>query len=117
MVLRVPESVSGWVVDWTMPWFHGSDKKLTSLMVNSTITQVQALAEVFAHRPKQVVVTSDGTVEHDGDMDGFLYIVDEAVSLEDVEPVPNSTMPSGLEWHIRRPLRIRAVSKLPLRQS
>ncbi len=114
MILRVPELVSGWVVDWTMPWFHGSDKKLTSLMVKSTITQVPALAEVFAHRPKRVVVASDGSVEHDGMMAGFLYIIDEVVNSEDVEPVPNSTMPSGLEWHIRRPLRIRTVSQLPL---
>ena len=114
MILRVPELVSGWVVDWNMPWFHGSDKKLTSLMMKSTITQVQALAEVFAHRPKQVVVANDGTVEHDGMMVGFLYIIDEVVNPEDVEPVPSSTMSSGLEWHIRRSLRIRMVSRLSL---
>ncbi|MHB0886873.1 MAG: hypothetical protein ACYC6V_04430 [Bacillota bacterium] len=100
-------------VDWYRPWFNGSDKAFEVLRPGSTITQWRELAEAFSHQPGRLWYDDDGQIGHDGRRDGYLYMVDEPVRPEAVEQVPGSTMDPGLEWHTKRPLRVRLVTRLP----
>ncbi len=103
-----------WQVDWSRLWFNGSDKRFETLRPNSTITQWRALAEAFSHQPTALWIDGQDQIGHNGQRDGYLYVVDEPIAPEDVEPVPNSTMAPGLEWKTRRPLRVRMIDLLPV---
>lgn len=107
-------TAKGWQVDWTKPWFNGSDKLFDVLRPDSTITQWQPLSEAFSHQPTSLWIDDGGRIGHNGRRDGYLYVIDEAITPADLEPVPNSTMDSGLEWKTRRPLRVRMIARLPI---
>jgi hypothetical protein len=106
-----------WEVDWSQPWFNGSDQLFDRLRPGSTITQWRALSEAFAHQPVLLWINDDGSIGHTGQADGFLYVIDEPLGPDDLEPVPGSTMAPGLEWHTRRPLRVRLITELPRPQA
>ena len=110
-----PMFLSGW--DFTRPWFHGSPQVLDTLLAGSTITQNEHLARVFSHKPEIVSLDEDGEIyriRHTGRLPGLLYQIDEPIGLEDVYPHPRSSMPAGLEWLTRHPLRLRLLGPVEI---
>ena len=47
--------------DYSQPWYHGSQERLTTLRSGSSITQDPAVARAFSHRPSLVSVTENGS--------------------------------------------------------
>ena len=95
------------------PWYHGSDKIFQELRAGSTVTQWRALAEAFSHRPSALSYEEDGRISHNGTAKGFLYVIDEPVTVgEDVCPHPRTAMDPNAEFLTRRPLRVRLVAEL-----
>jgi len=86
------------------PWFHGSPAQISVLRQGSTITQDRHLAQIFSHKPTIASVEDDGSIRHNGVLPGFLYLIVEPVSLEDIVPVPRSSMEAGKEWLTLREL-------------
>ncbi len=99
-------------MDYTQPWYHGSPFELSTLRVGSTITQRRDLALIFSHKPMIVSIDDAGHIRHNGTQSGYLYIIDEAVSSEDVEVHPRTTMGPGDEWLTHRELRVRLLGVL-----
>ncbi len=97
-----------------LPWLHGSPEALSTLRVSCTITQYEQLARVFSHKPTLVSTNDDGTIQHNGRREGILYRIAEPVCEDDVVPVPRSTIGTGQEWHITRPLRVVAIAQVPV---
>ena len=62
-------------------WYHGSNIMFDTLREGSTITQWKALAEAFSHKPSCLSYDDDGSIEHNGTEDGFLYIIDEDIKI------------------------------------
>lgn len=91
------------------PWYHGSPLELTVLRAGSTVTQDRDLARIFSHKPSLVVITDEGDIRHSGNEPGFLYLLDEVVGSEDVDPHPTTTMRPGDEWLTRREFRLRRL--------
>jgi hypothetical protein len=96
-------------MDYTHPWYHGSPLELTTLLTGSTITQRRDLARIFSHKPMIVSFEDDGRIKHNGTQPGYLYIIDEEISPEDVEAHPRTTMGPGDEWLTHRELRLRLL--------
>lgn len=90
-------------------WYHGSPLELTELAVGSTITRWRGLAEAFSHKPQMLSYdTVGGSISHNGQLDGFLYVVDEPlVEGADIYKHPATTMDDGVEWLTKRPLKLR----------
>jgi ribosomal protein S18 acetylase RimI-like enzyme len=86
-------------------WYHGSPHTLQVLRAGSTITQNRRLAEVFSHKPEVVSIDDDGVIQHNGSMQGYLYLVLD-VRPEDVTSHPHTTMQPGLEWITARDLNL-----------
>lgn len=95
--------------DYSKSWFHGSPFVLQELTVGSTITQDINLARIFSHKPSIVANDGKGSIFHNGKIDGYLYVIDEVVTSEDVYTHPNTTMKPGDEWLITRPLKIKKI--------
>lgn len=74
--------------DYGQPWYHGSQQELSVLRAGSSISQNQAIARIFSHRPSLVSTQDDGTYKHNGTVPGYLYSIDEEISAVDVEPHP-----------------------------
>ncbi len=96
-------------MDSTQSWYHGSPLELTTLRAGSTITQRRDLARIFSHKPMIVSIDDEGRIKHNGTLSGYLYVIDEAVLPEDVEPHPRTTMGPGDEWLTHRELRVRLL--------
>lgn len=104
--------------DFSQTWYHGSQLKLTSLRVGSSITQNRDLAKAFSHRPSLVSMSDRGEslsdrcrVKHDGVTPGFLYTVSEAIGPEDIYPHPHPANADGWEWLTRRELKLEFIEK------
>ncbi len=97
--------------DYEKPWFHGSPLILEELLEGSTITQEKDIARVFSHKPSIVAIDENGVILHNGSADGYLYIIDEPISANDIYPHPETTMKPGVEWLIRRPLKVRKIAE------
>ena len=100
----------------TRVWYHGSPEALTELATGSTITPNRALARAFSHKPTLVCIADDGTIRHNGLGAGTLYRIDEPLLPNDIYPHPRGTMPEGLEWVTRRPLRLRRLGRTRILQ-
>ena len=87
-------------------WYHGSPYELKVLRKGSTITKMRDLARIFSHKPEIVSIDNNGHILHTGVQPGYLYQITETVTSEDVVPHPRSTMQSGYEWIINRPLKV-----------
>ncbi|MBN1516110.1 hypothetical protein JXA32_06040 [Candidatus Sumerlaeota bacterium] len=93
-------------------WYHGSPEKLTALLADSWITPYKELAKAFAHKPELISMDDDCShIKHNGRLPGFLYLVDEPVSTDDVEYLKNTAQ---THWQTQRDLRLRLVAELPL---
>jgi ribosomal protein S18 acetylase RimI-like enzyme len=95
-------------------WYHGSPLELAVLRAGSTITRDRHLAEVFSHKPEIVSIEDDGSIKHSGTQAGWLYVVDESVSPDDVYPHPRTTMPAEWEWLTRRDLGLRRIGRVEI---
>jgi hypothetical protein len=96
-------------------WYHGSPEDLTELAAGSTITPHRALARAFSHKPTLLCIEDDGTIRHNGLRAGILYRIAEPLTPADLSPHPRSTMPAGLEWLTRRPLRLCRLGRTRIR--
>jgi hypothetical protein len=94
-------------------WYHGSPRRLTILRAGSTITQNKELARIFSHKPAVVVGDHSGQRwKHSGPFSqGVLYRLTEAVSENDIEPVPNTSLSPGVEWNTRKEFGLELVSE------
>ncbi|PQP82709.1 hypothetical protein C0Q44_15000 [Paenibacillus sp. PCH8] len=101
--------------DYSKPWFHGSPMLLNELLVGSTITQDRELARIFSHKPSIVAFDENGTRLHNGKLCGYIYIIDEEITSEDVYPHPATTMNPGEEWLIKRGLKVRKIDETKTR--
>jgi hypothetical protein len=101
--------------DASKPWYHGSPLRLDTLRAGSTMTQWRDLARVFSHKPALVCVSDDRTIQHTGTVPGYLYEVAEAVTAEDVQPHPRTTMEPGDEWLTSRDLSLRLIGETAVR--
>ncbi|WP_339260549.1 hypothetical protein MKY85_11740 [Paenibacillus sp. FSL R5-0749] len=101
--------------DYSKPWFHGSPMLLDELLVGSTITQDRELARIFSHKPSIVALDEHGTRLHNGKLCGYIYILDEEITSEDVYPHPATTMNPGEEWLIKRGLKVRKIDETKTR--
>lgn len=96
-------------------WYHGSNQLFEELRAGSTITQWKQLAEAFSHQPSRLSYDDNGVIRHNGTKKGYLYILDEPVSIEkDVYPHPRTTMDPHAEFLTRRPLKVKRIETLPL---
>ena len=103
--------------DYTRSWYHGSQQELTVLRVGSSITQNRDIARIFSHRPFILSMEDDGTFRHSGTVDGYLYLIDEAISPEDVYPHPHPINASKWEWVTTRPVKVRLLERPAIREA
>lgn len=103
--------------DYTLPWYHGSQQELTVLRTGSSITQNREIARVFSHRPFIFVMEDDGAFRHSGTAYGYLYIIAEAISPEDVYPHPHPINASKWEWLTTREVKVRLLERPPIREA
>ena len=101
--------------NYNLPWYHGSQQELTILQVGSSITQDRDIARVFSHRPGLSTVEDDGTMKHNGIAAGYLHIVDEPITADDVEPHPHPINTSKWEWLTKREIKVRLIEQPALR--
>ena len=95
------------------PWYHGSDKLFSELAAGSTITQWRELAEAFSHQPGWLSYEDDGRISHNGTKPGYLYVIDEPVTVgKDIYQHPRTTMDRNAEFLTKRPLRVKLVKSL-----
>ena len=92
-------------------WYHGSPIELTELKTGSTITRWKELAEAFSHKPDTLSYdVVGGNIRHNGQIDGFLHVVDEPlVEGLDIYKHPTTTMDDGVEWLTKRYLKVRKI--------
>ena len=96
-------------------WYHGSNQRFTVLRENSTITQWKELAEAFSHQPDRLSYDDDGAISHNGTQKGYLYIIEEPISVGiDIFQHPGTTMDENAEFLTKRPLKVKLVSELPV---
>ncbi len=97
--------------DYSQPWYHGSQQRLTVLRTGSSISQNRMIARFFSHRPQIVSQYDDGSIKHDGTTSGFLFIIDEEISAEDVYPHPHPVNASYWEWLTTREIKIKLIEE------
>ena len=94
-------------------WYHGSNKVFAELKTNSTITQWKELAEAFSHQPSGLGYDDDGVIRHNGTEKGYLYIIDEPITVGvDVYQHPRTTMDEDAEFLTNRPFKVKMVCEL-----
>ena len=97
--------------DYTLTWYHGSQQKLTTLRVGSSITQNRNVAKAFSHRPSLLTQSEGGTVKHDGVTPGYLYTVTDEIGPNDVRPHPHPVNVTRWEWLTNRELTLQLVEQ------
>ena len=96
-------------------WYHGSNVLLTELRAGNTMTQWRALAEAFCHMPGMLGYEDFGNISHYGKEPGYLYVIDEPVSVGvDCYQHPRTVMDVNAEFLTKRPLRVRLIAELPV---
>ena len=94
-------------------WYHGSNKVFAELKTNSTITQWRELAEAFSHQPSGLGYDDDGVISHNGTEKGYLYIIDEPITVgDDIFQHPRTTMDENAEFLTKRPLKVKMICEL-----
>lgn len=90
-------------------WFHGSPHQIEVLAGGSSITRNRELAIAFSYKPSQLEVDNDGRITHNGTRKGYLYVVDEPISMGDVEVHPACSNDDPWEWVTKRPVQLRVL--------
>ena len=97
--------------DYRKPWYHGSQQPLTVLRTGSSISQNRTIARFFSHRPVILSQYDDGAIKHNGTTPGFLFMIDEEISAEDVYPHPHPVNANHWEWLTTRELKLRLLEE------
>lgn len=97
--------------DYSAPWYHGSDRKLTTLRAGSSITKAKSVAKAFSHQPSLVSWSNVNRIRHDGVAPGYLYLVAEDVGPDDVRPHPHPVNVDRWEWLTERELGLELIGK------
>ncbi len=97
--------------DYTLTWYHGSQQKLTTLSVGSSITQDKTVAKAFSHRPSMLTQSGGGTVKHDGATPGYLYTVVDEIGPNDVYPHTHPVNATRWEWLTNRELKLELIEQ------
>ena len=97
--------------DYTGPWYHGSDRRLTTLRVGSSITKDQSVAKAFSHQPSLLLQFNRGRIRHNGEVPGYLYLVAEEIGPDDVHPHPHPVNVDRWEWLTERELRLEFIGE------
>ena len=97
--------------DYTLTWYHGSQQKLTTLRVGSSITQSRNVAKAFSHNPSLVTQSEGSTVKHDGVTPGYLYTVADEIGPGDVRPHPHPVNVTRWEWLTNRELKLELIEQ------
>lgn len=97
--------------DYSKPWYHGSQQRLTVLRSGSSISQNRTIARFFSHRPPILSQHDDGAIKHNGTTPGFLFVIDEEIRAEDVYPHPHPINASHWEWLTTRELKLRLLEE------
>lgn len=96
-------------------WYHGSNMRFEELREGSTVTPWRELAEAFSHQPNRLSYDDDGNIFHNGTQKGYLYVIDEPVTVgEDVYQHPRTTMDENAEFLTRRPLKVKLIGEVNL---
>ncbi|MEZ4662737.1 MAG: hypothetical protein R2911_34750 [Caldilineaceae bacterium] len=85
------------------------------LRAGSSITQGRDIARVFSHRPELFSFEDDGSFKHNGNMEGYLYVVDEPIRAADVDPHPHPINKEKWEWLTKRELKLRLLERTAVR--
>ena len=94
-------------------WYHGSTVIFEALRKGRTVTQWRALAEAFSHKPPELGYDDNGIITHNGKEKGFLYIIDEPITVDhDIYHHPGTTMDKNAEFLTKRPLKVKLIKKL-----
>ena len=94
-------------------WYHGSNMIFTELREGSTVTQWKELAEAFSHRPNRLSYNDNGVIFHDGKEKGYLYILDEPITVDiDVYQHPRTVMDKNAEFLTKRTLKVKLLCEL-----
>ena len=97
--------------DYTLTWYHGSQQKLVTLRVGSSITQNRNVAKGFSHRPSLLTQSESGAVKHDGVTPGYLYTVVDEIGPDDVRPHPHPVNATRWEWLTNRELKLELIEQ------
>ena len=97
-------------IEQNLIWYHGSNQIFSILMKGSTITQWKELAVAFSFRPTQLEYDDNGKIHHNGKAKGYVYIIDEPISIDkDIIQHPRTSMKKGLEFITLRPLKVKLI--------
>ncbi|MEZ4707039.1 MAG: hypothetical protein R3A44_07540 [Caldilineaceae bacterium] len=101
--------------DFNLPWYHGSQQPLSILRIGSSITQDYDIARVFSHRPALFSFEDDGSFKHNGNANGYLYVIDEPIHAADVYPHPHPINKEKWEWLTKRELKVHLLEHTAVR--
>jgi hypothetical protein len=101
--------------DFARPWYHGSPLRLEVLRAGSSITQLINLVRAFSHKPALMSVNNETSIKHNGTQPGFLYVVDEVLTPDDVFPLDHPANASQWEWITRHDVRLRLLEETRVR--
>ena len=94
-------------------WYHGSNMIFTELREGSTVTQWRELAEAFSLSPGRLSYDDNGVIFHDGKEKGYLYIIDEPITVDiDVYQHPRTVMDKNAEFLTKRTLKVKLLCEL-----
>ena len=97
--------------DFSGPWYHGSDRRLTVLRCGSSITKDRGVAKAFSHQPSLLLQYNRGRIRHNGEAPGYLFLVAEAIGPEDVRPHPHPVNVDRWEWLTERELALELIER------
>lgn len=97
--------------DFSLPWYHGSQRELTVIRSGSSVSQSIDVARAFSHRPSLLGMSDDGNIHHNGVELGFLHVVDEPITEDDIKPHPHQANALKWEWLVQREIRVRLIER------
>lgn len=103
--------------DFHRPWYHGSQRQLTTLRAGSSVSQNEAVARSFSHRPALVSQATDGTMRYDGVLPGYLYVIAEDIGPDDLSPHPHPVNIGRWEWLTRREMALSLLGPTFVREA
>ncbi len=102
---------NNWDIKDSKNWYHGSPFKLEVLKIGSSITRNMDIARAFSHQPTKVWSGDDGIIKHNGKSPGFLYIIDEPVTKEDLKVHKACRPDDPWEWLTNKEFKVRLIAQ------